>query len=216
MTLHHPAIIWGHWRRNFPKLCRREMSQLTSVVKDLIEHSFLGKTDPSTTWGWWWNWFKLHSVIYPPKRRQSDLKAIKNWKEIWEVRPQHDPEWNDEENGLTIFEWSCAKSSECRLLFPNEQRSHSGFKRIRANDLLEIGRLWSCYSWRVCWIKRHAMHQCTFNRGWIERLFTSDEFKTLNKCSRQCCDRCSTMTGHRNGLVVQIKKKEKRALYTNS
>ena len=35
----------------------------------------------------------------------------------------------------------------------------------------------------------------------------------LNKCRGQCYDGCKTMTGHRNGVVVQIKEKEKRALY---
>ena len=37
----------------------------------------------------------------------------------------------------------------------------------------------------------------------------------LNKCCGQCYDRCSTRTSHRNGVVVQIKKEEKRALYTH-
>ena len=37
----------------------------------------------------------------------------------------------------------------------------------------------------------------------------------LNKCRGQCYDGCSTMTGHRNGVVVQIKEEEKRALYTH-
>ena len=36
----------------------------------------------------------------------------------------------------------------------------------------------------------------------------------LNKCRGQCYDGCSTMTGHRNGVAVQIKEEEKRALYT--
>ena len=31
----------------------------------------------------------------------------------------------------------------------------------------------------------------------------------LNKCHGQCYDECSTMTGHRNGVVVQIKEEEK-------
>ena len=34
----------------------------------------------------------------------------------------------------------------------------------------------------------------------------------LNKCCGQCYDGCKTMTGHRNGVVAQIKEKEKRAL----
>ena len=37
----------------------------------------------------------------------------------------------------------------------------------------------------------------------------------LNECNRQCYDGCSTMTGHRNGLVVQTNKKKKRALCTH-
>ena len=37
----------------------------------------------------------------------------------------------------------------------------------------------------------------------------------LNKCHGQCYDRCSTMTGHRNGVVVQIKEEEKQAFYTH-
>ena len=37
----------------------------------------------------------------------------------------------------------------------------------------------------------------------------------LNKCNRQCYDGCSTMTGHRSGVVVQIKEEEKRALSTH-
>ena len=37
----------------------------------------------------------------------------------------------------------------------------------------------------------------------------------LNKCRGQCYDGCSTMTGSKNGVVVQIKKDEKRALYTH-
>ena len=38
----------------------------------------------------------------------------------------------------------------------------------------------------------------------------------LNKCRGQCYDGCSTMIGHRHGVVVQIKEEEKRALYTHS
>jgi len=37
----------------------------------------------------------------------------------------------------------------------------------------------------------------------------------LNKCRGQCYDGCSTMSGSKNGVVVQIKKEEKRALYTH-
>ena len=37
----------------------------------------------------------------------------------------------------------------------------------------------------------------------------------LNKCRGQCYDGCSTMTGKNNGVVVQIKEEEKRALYTH-
>ena len=37
----------------------------------------------------------------------------------------------------------------------------------------------------------------------------------LNKCRGQCSDGCSTMTGHRNGVVAQIKEEEKRALYAH-
>ena len=35
------------------------------------------------------------------------------------------------------------------------------------------------------------------------------------KLNKQCYDGCSTMTGHRNGVVVQIKEEENRALYTH-
>ena len=37
----------------------------------------------------------------------------------------------------------------------------------------------------------------------------------LNKCRRQCYDGCSTVTGHRNGVAVQVKEEEKRGLYTH-
>lgn len=37
----------------------------------------------------------------------------------------------------------------------------------------------------------------------------------LNKCRGQCYDGCSTMSGHKNGVVVRIKEDEKRALYTH-
>ena len=37
----------------------------------------------------------------------------------------------------------------------------------------------------------------------------------LNKCRGQCYDGCSTMTGNRNGVVVQIKEEENQALYTH-
>ena len=37
----------------------------------------------------------------------------------------------------------------------------------------------------------------------------------LNKYRGQCYDGCSIMTGHRNGVVFQIKEEEKRALYTH-
>ena len=37
----------------------------------------------------------------------------------------------------------------------------------------------------------------------------------LNKYRGQCYDGCSTMIVHRNGVVVQIKEEEKRALYTH-
>ena len=35
----------------------------------------------------------------------------------------------------------------------------------------------------------------------------------LNKCREQCYDGCSTMAGHRNRVVVQIKDEDKQALY---
>ena len=37
----------------------------------------------------------------------------------------------------------------------------------------------------------------------------------LNKCCGQCYDGYSTMTGHRKGVVVQIKEEQKRSLYTH-
>ena len=37
----------------------------------------------------------------------------------------------------------------------------------------------------------------------------------LNKCRGQCYDGCSTMSGSKNGVMVQIKKDEKGALYTH-
>ena len=37
----------------------------------------------------------------------------------------------------------------------------------------------------------------------------------LRKCRGQCYDGCSTMTGHRNGVVTKIKECEKRALYSH-
>ena len=37
----------------------------------------------------------------------------------------------------------------------------------------------------------------------------------LNKCRGQCYDGCSTMTCHRNRIVVQIKEEEKQTLYTH-
>ena len=37
----------------------------------------------------------------------------------------------------------------------------------------------------------------------------------LNKCRGQCCDRCSTMSGSKSRVTVQIKSKEERALYTH-
>lgn len=37
----------------------------------------------------------------------------------------------------------------------------------------------------------------------------------LNKCRGQCYDGCSTMRGHKNGVVVQIKEEENRTLYTH-
>ena len=37
----------------------------------------------------------------------------------------------------------------------------------------------------------------------------------LNKCRGQCYDGCSTMTGNKNGVVLQIKQEELRALYTH-
>jgi hypothetical protein len=37
----------------------------------------------------------------------------------------------------------------------------------------------------------------------------------LGKCRGQCYDGCSTMKGHKNGVVKQIKDCEKRALYTH-
>lgn len=36
----------------------------------------------------------------------------------------------------------------------------------------------------------------------------------LNKFRGQCYDGCSTISGHKNGLVIQIKEEEKRAIYT--
>ena len=36
----------------------------------------------------------------------------------------------------------------------------------------------------------------------------------LNKCRGQCYDGCSTMTGNKNEVVLQIKQEELRALYT--
>ena len=38
----------------------------------------------------------------------------------------------------------------------------------------------------------------------------------LNKCHGQCYDGCSTMIGHRNGVVVQIKEEGKQTLYIHS
>ena len=37
----------------------------------------------------------------------------------------------------------------------------------------------------------------------------------LNKCRGQCYDGCSTMSGSKSVVTVQIKSEEKRALYTN-
>ena len=37
----------------------------------------------------------------------------------------------------------------------------------------------------------------------------------LNKCRGQCYDGCSTMTGNKNGVVLQINQEELRALYTH-
>lgn len=36
----------------------------------------------------------------------------------------------------------------------------------------------------------------------------------LNKHRGQCYDGCSTMGGRKNGVVVQIKEEERRAIYT--
>ena len=38
----------------------------------------------------------------------------------------------------------------------------------------------------------------------------------LNKSCGQCYDGCSTMSGHKNGAVVQIKEEEEHAFYTHS
>ena len=37
----------------------------------------------------------------------------------------------------------------------------------------------------------------------------------LNKCRGQCYDRCSTMSGSKSRVAVQIKSEEERALYTH-
>ena len=37
----------------------------------------------------------------------------------------------------------------------------------------------------------------------------------LNKCRGQCYDGCSTMSGHKTGVVVQIKEEKNRAIYTH-
>ena len=37
----------------------------------------------------------------------------------------------------------------------------------------------------------------------------------LDKCCGQCYDGCSTMKGPKNGVAVQFKKEEKRAVYTH-
>ena len=40
-------------------------------------------------------------------------------------------------------------------------------------------------------------------------------FLKLDKCRAQCYDECSTMCGSKSGIAVQIKSREKRALYTH-
>ena len=37
----------------------------------------------------------------------------------------------------------------------------------------------------------------------------------LDECRGQCYDGCSTMSGAKNGVAVQFKNEEKRALYTH-
>ena len=37
----------------------------------------------------------------------------------------------------------------------------------------------------------------------------------LNKCRRQCCDGCSTMSGSKSGIIIQTKSEEEHALYTH-